>query len=181
MFIWTSLAHVALPLGQIGISRIPGEGPVLATLHQSIGEQPGLYYFPWTNMKDSNAMAEESARMKTNPSGILIYRPPGASAMETGTLVAEFAKEVIVALLAAYLLSKTVLSGYWARAGFVAVIGVIATLTTNLSYWIWYSFPANYTLAAITTDTVGYAAAGLAIAAVMRRKTGYRPMRAATA
>jgi hypothetical protein len=32
MFIWTSIAHMALPLGEAGISEIPNEQAVLAAM-----------------------------------------------------------------------------------------------------------------------------------------------------
>jgi hypothetical protein len=42
MYIWSSLAHVALPLGQIGISPIPNEPAVAAVLHAALGDNDGL-------------------------------------------------------------------------------------------------------------------------------------------
>ncbi len=172
MFIWTSIAHVALPLGQVGFSQIPREGPVLAAMHDSIGDKSGLFFFPWTDMKSSNAMAVEAARMKVNPSGLLIYRPPGATAMTAQTLIVEFVKEVMVSLIAAFLLAQTMLIAYAARVGFVTLVGVAAGLTTNVSYWNWYGFPTDYTVAYSATDIIAYLAAGLVIAAVLRRQTG---------
>jgi hypothetical protein len=176
MFIWTSIAHIALPLGQTGFSQIPGEAAVLASMHQAIGENSGLYFFPWTDMKRSDAMAVEAAKLKVNPSGLLIYHPPGAAGMTGAMLIAEFAKEVVVSLIAAFLLARTVLSSYAAHVGFVALVGLAATLTTNVSYWNWYGFPASYTLAAMVTEFVGYLAAGLAIAAILRRDRISRPI-----
>jgi hypothetical protein len=177
MFVWTSIAHVALPLGQIGFSSIPDEAPVLAAVHESIGDRAGLYFFPWTDMKGKDAMAVEAARMKVNPSGLLIYRPPGATAMDTTTLLVEFAKEGMVSLIAAFLLARTALSGYLARVGFVVLVGLAATLTTNVSYWNWYAFPVDYTLSAMLIEVIGYLAAGLAIAAILKRKSSYLSMR----
>jgi hypothetical protein len=48
-------------------------------------------------------------------------------------------------------------------------VGLAASLTTNVSYWNWYGFPASYTLAYTFIDFAGYVAAGLAIAFVLRR------------
>jgi len=168
MFVWTSIAHVALPLGQIGFSQIPSEAPVLAAMHNSIGDRSGLFFFPWTDMKSKNAMADEEARMKVNPSGLLIYHPPGASAMTAQTLIVEFIKEAAVSLIAAFLLAQALLAGYAARVGFVTLAGVAAGLTTNVSYWNWYGFPADYTLAAAAIEMIGYLAAGLAIAGILK-------------
>jgi len=168
MFVWTSIAHVATPLARIGISQIPNEQPVLDAMHSSIGAKPGLYFFPWVDPKDPNMMKLEAERMKTNPSGILIYTPAGASGEMTGELISEFVKEFATALIAAWLLSMTVLSSYVGRVGFVAAVGAAAALTTNFSYWIWYKFPLSYTLSYGFIDFVAYVAAGLAIAAVLK-------------
>ena len=37
MFIWTSIAHMALPLGEVGINEIPNE----PAMRSSIGEKTG--------------------------------------------------------------------------------------------------------------------------------------------
>jgi hypothetical protein len=137
-------------------------------MHNSIGDRSGLFFFPWTDMKSKSAMADEAARMKINPSGLLIYHPPGASAMTAQTLIVEFIKEAAVSLIAAFLLAQTLLAGYAARAGFVTLTGVAAGLTTNVSYWNWYGFPADYTVAAASIEMIGYLAAGLAIAAIVK-------------
>ena len=49
--------------------------------------------------------------------------------------------------------------------------GIAATITTNVSYWLWYGFPLDYTLAALVTEAIGYFAAGLAIAWWLGRKS----------
>jgi hypothetical protein len=170
MFIWTSIAHVATPLGQTGFNQIPNEALVLTALHDSIGDKSGLYFFPWVDMKSKTAMADEMAKMKINPSGLLLYHPPGAGAgMDPKMLVTEFVKEAITTLIAAFLLGQTLIASYAARVGFVSLIGFAAAITTNVSYWVWYSFPTDYTLAYAFTDFFGYVVAGLAIAAVLRK------------
>jgi hypothetical protein len=42
MFIWTSIAHMALPLGEAGIGEMPNEAAVLNTMQSSIAEKSGL-------------------------------------------------------------------------------------------------------------------------------------------
>jgi hypothetical protein len=46
MFIWTSIAHMALPLGEAGINEIPNESTVLGGMQSSMGDKTGLYIFP---------------------------------------------------------------------------------------------------------------------------------------
>jgi hypothetical protein len=47
MFIWTSIAHLVLPLGEAGIQEIPNEIPnesaLLSAMQSNIGDQTGLY------------------------------------------------------------------------------------------------------------------------------------------
>jgi hypothetical protein len=83
MFIWTSIAHMALPLGEAGISEIPNESAVLGAMQSSIGGKTGLYIFPGlgvgknaTREEKSEAMKEVQQRIAANPSGILMYHHP---------------------------------------------------------------------------------------------------------
>jgi hypothetical protein len=170
MFVWTSIAHMATPLAAIGFSKMHHEQVVLDAMKQGVGDHAGLYFFPWVDPNDPKMEEKSAALMKTNPSGMMIYRPAGASFGMGPLLVKEFAKELAQSLLAALLLSLTLLTGYFARVGFVAVIGLFAALGTDVSYWIWYGFPASYTLAVITMNLVGAVAAGLAIAAIVKPK-----------
>ena len=90
----------------------------------------------------------------------------GAGAgMSASMMIAEFAKEAAISLISAFLLAQAMLAGYIARAGFVALIGLAAAMTTNVSYLVWYGFPASYTLAYGFIDFMGYVVAGLVIAA----------------
>ena len=175
MFAWTSIAHVVLPLGATGVQEIPNEAPALAALQASIGSSHGMYLFPGfglgpnPSMKQMNAaMPEHGKKLETSPSGLLIYYPPGRPAMTGGQLGAEFANEVVEALLAAFLLSLTSLRGYGTRVGFLLIVGLISSLPTNVSYWNWYGFPGNYTVAYIGIQVIGFLIVGLVAAGIVR-------------
>lgn len=171
MFVWTSLAHVALPLGQIGFSHMPDEAAVLSAMHASNGDKDGLYFFPWVDPKDPQMMQKEAAAVKANPSGLLIYHQPGHGVIDmTAPLIEEFVKEFVQALIAAFLVSIIAVATFFGRVAVVTLIGISGTLMTNASYWIWYAFPLDYTLAAVVTDIVGAFTAGLAIAWWLGRK-----------
>src|ERR1043165_9151287 len=117
-------------------------------------------------------MEKEAAAIKANASGVLLYHPPGHGMSDMAKpMIIEFIKEVVQALIAAFLLSLAVVPAYWSRVGFVALIGFAAATTTNVSYWLWYGFPADYTLAAFVIEFVDYIAAGLAIAWWLGRKS----------
>ncbi|HEY1203774.1 MAG: hypothetical protein ABSH46_02905 [Bryobacteraceae bacterium] len=114
-------------------------------------------------------MKDYEQKLAGNPSGLLIYHPPGGKAMTPGRLVTEFLAELIEALLAVFLLAQTRLAGYAARVGFVAALGILAALPTNISYWNWYGFPGSYTGAYMASQILGFLVVGLAATAVMPR------------
>jgi hypothetical protein len=164
MFLWSALAHAVLPLGQMGLSQIPNEAAARSALQSAMGSEPkdGLYVFPWMEM-DSKGPAPTPG-----PSGMLIYHPERSFEMAPSMLVSEALSEIVQSIIAAFLLSLTVLAGLLARTLFVAAIGVAAAIATNLSYWIWYGFPADYTAAQIIVILVGYLVAGVVIALVLK-------------
>jgi hypothetical protein len=53
----------------------------------------------------------------------------------------------------------------------VSLVGVAASITTNVSYWNWYGFPTNYSLAYSLIQLVGYVVAGFVIAAIIPKPT----------
>jgi len=178
MFVWTSVAHMVLPLGDAGIKEIPNEQGVLSAMHTSLGEAPGFYFFPGTGLGPDATMRQKQAAMDqygqklaANPSGILIYRPVGAKPLTAGQLVTEFFTELIESLLVMILLSQTRLASFASRLGFVIVAGMLATIATNVSYWNWYGFPTTYTAAYMTTGVVGFICVGLVAAAMLKEPT----------
>src|SRR4029453_12919556 len=76
MFVWTSVAHMALPLGEAGINEIPNESAVLNAMQSSMGDKTGLYIFPGlgvgknaTREEKNEAMKQMQQRIPANPSG----------------------------------------------------------------------------------------------------------------
>jgi hypothetical protein len=54
--------------------------------------------------------------------------------------------------------------------GFVVIAGLMAGITTNISYWNWYGFPASYTVAYVFTEVMGYVCIGLVAAAIIKHQ-----------
>ncbi len=178
MFIWTSIAHMALPLGDTGVREMPNETVVLDSMQANIGEKSGFYYFPGlglgenpTHEQKSEAMKHMDEALAHHPSGILIYHPAGSRPFQIGSLLSvEFVTELILAFLAVFLLAQTRLTSYGARVGFVTVIGIITAIATNVSYWNWYGFPANYTAAYMFIQFIGFLCVGLVAGFVLKNQ-----------
>jgi hypothetical protein len=176
MFIWSSIAHMALPLGHAGMSELPNEQAVLTAMQTSIGNKDGLYFFPGmglgdnpTKEQENQAMSHYLEKLAQNPSGLLMYHPAGSRPMAmVKWLTIEFLKEVLESLIVVFLLAKTRIASFGGRVGFIFTAGILASIVTNISYWNWYGFPAVYTAAYMTTQIVGFLCAGLAAALVLR-------------
>ncbi len=173
MFVWSSIAHMVLPLGEAGVSEIPNEPPVLTALQSSIASRPGLYIYP--GMGGNRDMQEYGKKLAVQPSGLLIYHPPGAKAMEASQLAIEFLTEVAEALLLVFVISLAHVSGFGGKVGLAGLLGVLAAIATNIPYWNWYGFPATYTASYMFMQVVSFLCAGLVAAAMLREPAGGKP------
>jgi len=163
LFVWGGLSHMVLGLGEVGVRGLPQQQAVLDTLRASTPEA-GFYYFP----QPDSAMKLPADQIG-GPHGILIFHPTGATLAMGGMLTKECILNIVQALILAFLLSLAPgLSGYMSRVGFVVLIGVLAGITTNVEYWIWYGFPSKYTAGIVSDRIVGFLIVGLVAAALVK-------------
>ena len=96
MFVWTSVAHLATPLGTMGFSQMTGEGDRVCRRWRAASAKSLASTFSRGSIRnDPKAEEAYTEKAKTSPSGLLLYRPPGAgNVMMPATLGAEFAKEL---------------------------------------------------------------------------------------
>jgi hypothetical protein len=177
MFIWTSIAHMALPLGEAGVREIPNESALLSAMQSNIGEQTGLYIFPGpgvgknaTRQEKNEAMKHMGEKMAANPSGILMYHAPGRPFAFGKWLGTEFGTELLEAILVVFLLAQTRIVSFAGRVGFVLVAGILAAITTNVSYWNWYGFPCVYTASYMLIQIVGFFLVGIVAALLLPKR-----------
>jgi hypothetical protein len=182
MFIWTSIAHILLPLGEAGIREIPNESSVVSAMQSSIGEQRGLYIFPGlgigpnpTRQQKKEAMKSLPEKYANNPSGLLMYHPAGRPFMLGKGLGIEFATELLESILVVFLLAQAQLVSFGARVGFVIVAGILAAIATNVSYWNWYGFPCVYTASYMFIQIVGFICVGVVAALVLGKRNPQTP------
>jgi hypothetical protein len=168
VFVWSAIAHIATPLGTMGITSMPDDPRItqgLAALPSS-----GMYFFPGMDMSHRPTAEEQKAftdKVKAGPSGLLIITKGNGATMSGATLGSEFASNVVAALIAAILVSFMI-GGWLKRAFAVALIGAFGIVSLLVSYWIWYGFPGAYVGGEAITEIVGWLLAGLAIAKIVR-------------
>jgi hypothetical protein len=184
-FAWSSIAHVFTGLAQTGVQEIPNEEAVLSSMKANLPTE-GFYFFPGSgvpNASHSQQMAALNARAKNyvGPVGILIFHPAQSLALKPSQLLTEVGTNILQVLLAVFLLGQTTLASFVARWRFITVAGVLAAISTNISYWTFYGFPGNYTLAYICIIAMGFVFAGLVAAAIVKPGAGMPLAKAAGA
>jgi hypothetical protein len=121
-----------------------------------------------TREQENEAMKHYDEKLAANPSGFMVYHPAGSRPMTLPKwLTVEFLTELFESILVVSLLAKTRIASFSGRVGFFFVAGILAAISTNVSYWNWYGFSTTYTAAYMTTQIVGFLCAGLAAALVL--------------
>lgn len=178
MFVWGFLSHEVLKIAETGLSSIPNEQTVVPALKSAIHE-PGLYFIP--ALEESPGQSKEQAKaaqerfaqkVSAGPYGLLVYHPEGAKPMGV-MLVIELLSNIGCALVAGFLLSRTgaSLPSYGSRVLFVTLLGLAAWLSIELSYWNWYGFPGDYSMAQLVDQLAGFALTGLVVAKLVKAPT----------
>ena len=172
-FLWSFIAHMLLPLGQTGVKEIATEEPVIAAMRANIPEH-GLYIFPGMHLTANATRDQQNASMQQHfdkvahsPSGMLIYHPSRPANFGV-MLLTELVTNIIQVLIAVLLLGQTRITSFAGRWRFITLAGILAAISTNVSYWNWYGFPGNYTLAYTLTIAMGFVCAGLVAAALVK-------------
>lgn len=170
IFVWGAVAHMALPLGQMGIKSLPAEEAMVPAMKLAIKER-GFYLFPGMLSMDNPSEAEQKAwadKLRAGPRGVLIFDPSGGEALSMSQLGGELASN----LLAAFILAVAIARGRMppARAAiFGLLLGLFAWLSIDVSYWNWYRFPTDFALSRLIDQAVGGLVGGLVIALALGR------------
>lgn len=166
VFMWGFFSHTVLPIGEMGLSTLPNEDAVLASLESQLPEA-GLYIFPSEGLGGEltgTQMKEWERKYQTGPAGLLAYRPIGGTqAFEPKRLIVELLSNIFACFVAASLLAMIV-GGYGRRVLATALLGAFAWLSISISQYNWYGFTSMYALAEGIDQVVSFALAGLAIA-----------------
>jgi mannose/fructose/N-acetylgalactosamine-specific phosphotransferase system component IIC len=69
-----------------------------------------------------------------------------------------------------FLLAQTRIVSFAGRVGFVLVVGILAAITTNVSYWNWYGFPGAYTASYMLIQIIGFSLVGVVAALLLPKR-----------
>jgi hypothetical protein len=177
MFVWGALAHMALPIGSMGLSNTPAEkeaalGAALADAFPADGIYiyPRLDGFPNESDEQRDAWA---VKAKSGAQGMLLVHPHGVDHDRDfpKQLTIQFFTCIACSLLTTFLLASAVgLQGYFARVYFCSIVGVAAFLATEAPRWTFYGFPSEFVFGRFLECVLAFTAAGLVIAKVLPKR-----------
>lgn len=172
MFIWGFVSHELLPIGTTGFKFAPTSVATVAAVKAAFPEE-GIYMVPGPegDPKDEKVREAWMAAASKGPYAFVVSQPGGTPEGMAGQLLIECGSNVLAALFAALLLARASIPSFSGRLLFVTAVGVAAWFSSNVSEWIWYRFPTNYTLAQLVDQAGGFFCAGLAVAALVKPKS----------
>lgn len=143
---------------------------------------PGVYGFPDMPAdlakrppeEQEKLWSEANARYKEGPSAWIIVAPAGQEMMDTSVLMKEFASDVVLGLIMAFIVSL-IPGGFLMRFGVAILMGFSHWLSVTYSYFIWYRYPWNWIQDELFCSLFEAALAGLVIAAIVRHSTSPAP------
>jgi len=171
LFIWGGIWHELLPFQLNGLRSLPTEQAL-----ETKGKLPdaGVYVSPGYAVPDSAPFAarllsmRELARTRTDePRQFLVYHPV-AQPITARPFVIEFLTNIIKALIAGFLVAQARLRRYSSRVGFIVVLGLLASITTNISFANFYGFPGGFVTTNMIFLQIGYFIVGLIVAAIVK-------------
>jgi hypothetical protein len=181
LFVWSFVSWVYIPWHMI--NGLPNEQIVKRALVDS-GTESGIYSLPGIDHKTHATLSEEAkkaaqdaweAKYKEGPVALIVYRSDGMNPWSPVTMGIGFVIEVLVAAVAAILLSMAApaLPGYMKRVGFVVMLGVFVIFAATLMDWNWMHYPAGFTVGVAADGIVGAFLLGLLLAAIIRPGAAY--------
>lgn len=157
MFVWESVAHMVLPLGEMGISSLPNDEAVRTALAGQLGHADGLYFYP------AMQMGQEPA---PGPWGLLLYHPQWT--FSWAVLGWEALTEIIQGVVLALIVGMAAAGSFGRRLGIAVLVGIAAAFCVSPSYTIWYGFPLAYTAGQMIVALGDYVVGGALIAWLLK-------------
>jgi hypothetical protein len=172
VFVWSAFAHMVLPIGEMGLKKLPSnnEEAALNAMKSNI-QQSGLYFMPGIDMSRNQTDAEKNAwqsKYEAGPTAFLVYQTTGVKPISPGQLIRQALFNILCGLIAAFIISTTVAS--LAVRGLIGLLmGLFAWMEVNLPYWNWYRFPGDFTLGAGLDTVIAWLLGGFLIAWLIQR------------
>jgi hypothetical protein len=176
LFLWSFIAWTFIPWPGEPLRSFTNDDAVAQAIKAN-APRSGTYLLPnevkrTPGMSDEQYKVAEQAAMERMSHGPVIFasvrlEPFGSMPK---ALVIKFFTQLVVALLATFLLLQTGGLSYAGRVVFLITMGVIIFVGANVDEWNWWGFSNAYTAMQLVVLVIGWLLAGLVMAAVVRGK-----------
>lgn len=174
MFVWGAVAHMVLPIGEMGF-RMPSEQQVVLDAVAQTASGEGVYMYPTIapeKMSDKAAMQAFAEDSKGKPYALVIWQPGGNPANQS--MVPNLVKQFLTVVAAALVLGWAMVAaggGFGRRVLLAGAFGLFAWISLGVPMWNWYMFPTQFTLGMLIDQIVGWLLAGAAMAWWLGRRS----------
>lgn len=166
MFLWEFVAHMVLPVGEMGMLKTQNEDVVLQAVTTAL-PQPGIYLLPGIDqakMNDPATVKAYAEKTKANPMAYVVVGGTGQDLTQFGpSLVKQFISDYFAALIAAALLGAVGFT-FGTRVLGSLGFGLFGWFANIVPQWNWYRFPADYMYGNLIEQGVGWLLAGFVMA-----------------
>ncbi|GAB4384076.1 MAG: hypothetical protein Kow0022_05530 [Phycisphaerales bacterium] len=176
LFAWGAIFWMGLADLLGGLRRLDPaqEQAIVETLKQQ-NLSTGVYYFPGMPTHGKDLPEDEArqlndaweARHEAGPLGVITYTAEGKPVMEPILFLRGFFIDLIASVLVCILIVAAAPGRFFKRWSIACVFGLAASVAVHVVDWNWMFTPTDYTIMTCIDTTLGWAIAGLAIAAIL--------------
>lgn len=169
LFVWSAIAWMVIPWPGQPLRKFTNEDAVTQAIVANAAVS-GNYLLP--NAETSMTPEEQQKAMEKMTRGPIVFASVRLEPFNSMAkpLVIQFLTQLIVALLATFLLLQTCGLSYKCRVIFVSAIGVIIFVGGHVDEWNWWSFSNAYMLMQLGAIVIGWFLASLVIGRFVRGK-----------
>jgi len=153
IFLWGFVSWTILPWHNTNVESFNDKAAVMHTL-LSNGSEAGIYYIP-----------EEGDEFDSNtPIAFVNLLPKGHEVGIGGMMAKGLIGSVVMAYIAALILSKTNGLSFGQRLAFVGMLGLLVGFSGTFTYYNWFGFPGGYSLVNLADWVITWLLAGAVLA-----------------
>jgi hypothetical protein len=157
VWVWYALSWMALPWHQTTIEHFKDETAVAKVITEN-APISGIYLMPTVH----------NAETAKNPMVFASVYLPGMPVSMAQAIGVSVVKDIIVALLVAWMLMQAAYTGYIGRVLFVVVFALAAAISSQVAFWNWWKFDMNFVLVGMADLVISWFCAGLVMAKICK-------------
>lgn len=169
---WSTASWMFLPWHNMDMKGFKENGEVITEAIKREAPESGLYVLP--NMssdmhQSTEKQVEWAKKAKEGPYVFMSVKAEGMPWDMHLSMVGQFIIVLIVAFGAAWLVSKSAVSGVLRRATFIATVVTLGVVLTELCHWNWWGFPIRSAGINIADTLIGWFLAGMLMGHIVKK------------